>query len=117
MSTILLSPPVAPIIDLSRYLEFEEDDVWLAGTKIGLWQIVQAYEAGAAPEQMVVNYQGVSLAQIYAAITYYLANRESLSAAVEPVNTHALLLQTLRERLNDRYHIYDDNGRVHLTAV
>ena len=108
---------MAPTTDLRRYLEFDQEDVWLAGTKIGLWQIIRAYEAGAAPEQIAVNYQGVGLAQIYAAITYYLANQEQLATAVEPSDTRELLLQTLREQLNGRYRIDAEHERIQLTAV
>lgn len=112
-----LSLPLAPSLELSQHLTFEEDEVRLTGTKIALWQIVRAYQAGASPEQMVLNYQGVGLAQVYAAITYYLSNPRLFATAEELVDSQTELVQQLRERLDGRYTILEQANQVRLTAV
>ncbi len=79
MNTITLNHFSPPITDLGHYLKTEQGEIFLAGTRVGLWQIVQAYESGSSPEQIVLDFPALSLTQIYAAITYYLVNREILS--------------------------------------
>jgi uncharacterized protein (DUF433 family) len=117
MTTTLAPPTFAPSMTLNQYLTMEEDVLYLAGTKIGLWQIVRAYLAGDTPEQIVLNYQGVSLTQVYTAITYYLTHQEMLTTAVEPIDSQPALVQQLRERLDGRYQVTSDANRVQLTPL
>ena len=46
------------------------------GTRITVHQIVTCYQQGLAPEEIGEQYPHISLAQIYAALSYYHANRE-----------------------------------------
>lgn len=115
MITSPLASSALPITDLGHYLEISEDGILLVGTKIALWQIVEAYEAGSAPEQIALNYQHVHLAQVYAAITYYLANQATFVRETE--DTQADLVKHLRTVLDGRHQIRADESRVKLTAV
>ncbi len=56
-----------------------EDEILLAGTRVGLEVIVKQYLAGEMPEQIALDYS-LSPEQVYAAITYYLRNRASVDA-------------------------------------
>jgi uncharacterized protein (DUF433 family) len=39
--------------------------------------------SGLAPEDILEKYDGVTLAEVYAAVTYALANREDIAAEIE----------------------------------
>ena len=39
--------------------------------------------AGLSPEDILAKYEGVALAEIYAAIAYALANREEIAGEIE----------------------------------
>jgi len=41
------------------------------------------YRLGKTPEEIAAMYEHVDLAQVYAALTYYWANREEIEAEIE----------------------------------
>ncbi len=121
MTTTTISPPLTDIAitDFGQYLTKVEGELFLAGTRIGLWQIVRGYKAGHSPEQIALDFPAASLTQIYAAITYYLANHPFFTSEAdgdEPTydDTQALLVQTLRERLAKRYQIIQEGQMTRL---
>ena len=52
----------------------------IAGTGITVHRIVRWYKQGHNPEQIADEYQHLSLAQVYAAISYYHANQAQIEA-------------------------------------
>ncbi len=73
-------------MDLERYFEFiGEDAIRIAGTRVGIETVLRDYIEGASPEEIVLRYPTLSLEQVHATITYYLANRESIPAYLERV--------------------------------
>ena len=73
-------------MELESYFDFISDNaIRLKGTRIGIETILQDYELGATPEEIVIRYPSLSLQRVYAAITYYLANREVVDAYLERV--------------------------------
>jgi uncharacterized protein (DUF433 family) len=111
-------PSTAPITDFGRYLETDHGDIFIAGTRIGLWQIIRAYEAGESPEQIAFSFPALELTQIYAAITYYLANREIFQDSLaERVDTQDALANRLRSRLAHRYQVVSADNRVRLISA
>ncbi|MBI3948505.1 MAG: DUF433 domain-containing protein [Armatimonadetes bacterium] len=52
----------------------------LAGTSVSVNRIVRWHKQGIAPEEIGRRIGHVSIAQIYAALTYYHANREAVEA-------------------------------------
>lgn len=52
----------------------------VAGTGVTVQRIVGWYKQGLSPEEIPTALPHLSLAQIYAALTYYHANRESIEA-------------------------------------
>lgn len=116
MNTITLNHFSPPITDLGHYLKTEQGEIFLAGTRVGLWQIVQAYESGSSPEQIVLDFPALSLTQIYAAITYYLVNREILSLDADAPDTREMLVRTLREKLASQYQVFQEEKRIHLIS-
>ena len=50
------------------------------GTRITVHRIAVLYKQGCSPEQIIETYPHLSLAQVYAAIAYYHANREEIES-------------------------------------
>jgi uncharacterized protein (DUF433 family) len=55
----------------------------IAGRRIPVSSVYRWFLNGQAPEDILGKYEGVSLAEIYAAITYALSNREEIAAEIE----------------------------------
>jgi len=73
-------------MELESYFDFIDDKcIRLKGTRIGIETILQDYELGATPEEILIRYPTLSLQQVYAAITYYLANRQVVDAYLKRV--------------------------------
>ena len=71
---------------LEAYFQFvrsESDDalvsIRLAGTRVGIEYILRGYLQGASPEELALRFPTLSLEQIHATITYYLAQRVEVS--------------------------------------
>lgn len=68
-------------MELEAYFDFlREDAIRIAGTRVGIETVLRDYREGASPEEIVLHYPTLSLEQVHATITYYLANREKLEA-------------------------------------
>jgi uncharacterized protein (DUF433 family) len=52
----------------------------IAGTRITVGRIATLWKQGVTPEEMIDNWPYLSLAQIYAALAYYHANKEEIEA-------------------------------------
>lgn len=57
--------------------------VVVTGTRVSLDLIVASFTAGATPEEIVQRYTTLGLADVYAAITYYLRHRADVEAYLE----------------------------------
>ena len=55
----------------------------LAGRRIPVSSVYRWFLGGFEPEDILNKYDGVSLTEIYAAITYALANREEIAAEID----------------------------------
>ena len=53
------------------------------GTRVTVHQIVTCSQQGLTPEEIAEQYPHINLAQIYAALTYYHANREEIDRELE----------------------------------
>jgi len=105
------------IMKLESYFEFiGEDAIRIAGTRVGIETVLRDYQEGASPEEIALRYPTLSLEQIHATITYYLANREQVEAYLERVRQRqeeawleqqrhpSEFVRSLRERLErERY--------------
>ncbi len=66
------------------------------GTRITVNQIVVCYKQGYSPEEVADQYPHVTLAQVYAALAYYHANKEDTEADLAAEKAEA-------ERLEQQY--------------
>jgi uncharacterized protein (DUF433 family) len=64
-------------MELEKYFEFiNNESIRVAGTRVGIETILYDYRRGASPEEIVLHYPTLSLEQVHATITFYLASRE-----------------------------------------
>lgn len=55
----------------------------IAGTGMTVQRVVGWYKLGLTPEEIVDEIGHLTLAQVYAALAYYHANREEIETAIE----------------------------------
>ncbi len=49
--------------------------VLVSGTRVTLAAVVELFNGGSSPEDIVQSYSSLALADVYAVVTYYLRNR------------------------------------------
>jgi uncharacterized protein (DUF433 family) len=57
----------------------------ITGTRVGIEYVLREYLDGASPEELALRFPTVSLEQIYATITYYLAQRQQVAQYLDSV--------------------------------
>jgi hypothetical protein len=62
-------------------------------SRITLDLVVEEYESGTTPEDMVRAYDTLILAEVYAAIAYYLAHRDAVREYIERRDVEATALR------------------------
>lgn len=68
-------------MELEKYFEFiDSESIRVAGTRVGIETILRDYRQGASPEEIVLHYPTLSLEQVHATITFYLASREKVDS-------------------------------------
>ncbi|MBS1793319.1 MAG: DUF433 domain-containing protein [Acidobacteria bacterium] len=72
----------------------------IGNTRVSLDSVIIAFNQGSAPEQIVYDYDTLTLAEVYAAISYYLQNRETVDAYLAK---RAKQNETLREANEARF--------------
>jgi uncharacterized protein (DUF433 family) len=65
----------------------------IAGTGVTVQRIVVWYKLGLAPEDIPDEIGHLSLAQVYAALAYYHANKDEIEAAMEAEAQEAAALE------------------------
>lgn len=103
---------------LEEYFDFvNEEAIRLKGTRVGIETVLRDYRKGASPEEIVLRYPTLTLEQVYATITYYLANKANLDEYLALVKRRqeeawqeqqqhpSEFVRTLRERLEQKRHL------------
>src|SRR2546426_8672041 len=60
------------------YIEQRDSAYMVAGSRVSLDSIVYAFLSGQSAEAIAQAFPGLSLEQVYGAITYYLAHRDDV---------------------------------------
>mgnify|MGYP001607757818 CR=1 FL=1 len=74
----------------------------IAGTGVTVRRIVGWYKLGLNPEEIVQEMPHLTLAQVYAALAYYHANREEIEQGLAEEEAEAEQLQHLHQRSRTR---------------
>ncbi len=72
------------------------------GTRITVHQIVTLYQSGLSAEEIADQYPHLELAQAYAAITWYHANRQEIEASLAAEQDEAKRFEDLYGELRKR---------------
>ena len=56
----------------------DEGTIRITGSRVSLDSIIHHYHLGATAEQIACKFQGLQLADIYAALAYFLSHREAV---------------------------------------
>jgi len=71
-------PVTGPDTDL---ITRTREGLWrVAGTRVSVDSIIHAFWRGATPEQIVQDYEALTLAQVYGVLHYYLTHRRAVDA-------------------------------------
>ena len=66
----------------------------ISDTRVTVNQIATLYKQGEPPEEIAAHFPHVSLAQIFAALTYYHANRDEVERDIERERLEAERIRT-----------------------
>jgi uncharacterized protein (DUF433 family) len=69
----------------------------ISGTGVTVRRIVGSYEQGLAPQEIVAEIPHLTLAQVFAALTYYHANREEIESDSDEEKAEADRLERVSE--------------------
>jgi uncharacterized protein (DUF433 family) len=72
----------------------------VGGTRVRLETVIAAFSRGATPEEILLKYPALDLADIYEVIAHYLRNRESVDAYVAQ---RALRVEQVERELEARF--------------
>lgn len=77
---------------LESYFEFVRPSgdgdiqaIRIAGTRVGIEHVLHEYLGGASPEELALRFPTVSLEQIHATITFFLAQRQQVIVYLQTV--------------------------------
>src|SRR5467141_956238 len=63
---------------ISEHIEQREGVYYIPGTRISLDSIVYAFREGCSPETIREDFEGLTLAQVYGAIAFYLDHQADI---------------------------------------
>lgn len=72
----------------------------IGGTRVTLDTMLTAYRQGSTPEQIAEDYSSLDIADVYAAIAYYLRHREEVE---EYLTRRRRQAEAAREELRERF--------------
>ncbi len=75
--------------------------VRISGTRIPLERIVRAFLAGSTPEQIALDYDVLSLQDVYAVVNYYLHHRSEVDAYLADAEDDAARTRGEAEQQHD----------------
>lgn len=75
---------MSPINDTRSLPEFlirlPEGVIRVAGTRVSLDSVIRAFQDGATPEEIRLDFPSLDLARVYSVLAYYLTRRETIDA-------------------------------------
>lgn len=63
-----------------EYVEERNGGLYVAGTRVSLDSIVRCFNSGMGAESILEEFDTLTLAQVYGAITHYLENQASVDS-------------------------------------
>jgi len=63
---------------VKEYVEQREGGYYIAGSRVSLASVVYAFLRGESPEDIAESFPAIGLEQVFGAVAFYLANRETI---------------------------------------
>jgi uncharacterized protein (DUF433 family) len=86
------------VVDIGTFIvsspEIRDGRPRIAGTGVTVQRVVGWYKLGLTPEDIADEIEHLSLAQVYAALAYYHANRDEIEAAIASDAKEAAALES-----------------------
>ena len=93
MNISIVTKPVPLHLDAAGVLR-------VGNTRVSLDSVLAAFHDGSTPEEIVQQYDTLSLADVYAVISYYLEHQSDLDSYLAARRTHR---EHLRQEIETRY--------------
>ncbi len=85
---------------MTNYIEKSESGYRIVGTRVSLVSIVYAYLEGLRPESIADDFPGLTLEEVYGAITYYLGHRGEVDEYLKRLDEQ---FPALQKRVREAY--------------
>jgi uncharacterized protein (DUF433 family) len=96
------------VVPQSPPIETNADGVMLVGnTRVTLDTVVTAFDLGATAEEIVYRYPSLKLADVYAAIAFYLNNQQEIKNYLQQRKLQAKKIRKINESNFDSQAIRD----------
>jgi uncharacterized protein (DUF433 family) len=94
-----MAVPIATKPTESIPLTVSPDDViYVGGTRVTLDTVIEAFQDGATPEEIVYQYPFLDLADVYAVVGYYLRHRPQVESYLHQRSEYAERVRQQNER-------------------
>jgi uncharacterized protein (DUF433 family) len=100
------TPVVSPFTPEPPCIRVDLRGTWRVGeSQVLVDVVIEAFTAGATPEEIVSNYPTASLGDVYCVIAFYLRHRDTVQAYLDERERQALATRQRVEQMHDeRYH-------------
>jgi len=79
----------------------DEGIIRISGTRVPLERVIRAFRSGATPEQIVQDFDVLTIEQVYAVVNYYLHHRSDVDAYLAAVEQESADTRSKVEQEND----------------
>jgi uncharacterized protein (DUF433 family) len=86
-----------PILEAVPLATDRDGVIRVSGTRVPLETVIGAFLDGATPEEIVLGYTTLSLADVYQVVAYYLRNKEKVDSYLERVRVEEKEARTLMD--------------------
>jgi uncharacterized protein (DUF433 family) len=97
------------------YVEQRDGGYFVAGTRVSLDSVVYAFLRGESPEGIADSWPALTLEQVFGALSFYLANRDSVDQYLSDGKQEFQLLRERSRQANPALHakLMEARRRVH----
>lgn len=91
--------PLSITVEPVPIAESGDGVIRIAGTRIPLERVIRAFQAGATPEQIALDYDVLSLGDVYSVVNWYLQHRQEADNYVARATAESQQIQADIESL------------------
>ena len=99
------------------YVQQREGAYWVVGTRVSLDSIVYAFLSGQTAESIAQSFPVLTLEQVYASITFYLANRPDIDAYLEKAKADFAALRQASRNADPMFYQKLADARRHMQTI